>query len=127
MIWEFFQVRKTTTVLLAVVTVALITVLLSCRGGGKKDEQYKTEKADRGNVTMTVTATGTLSAVTTVQVGSQVSGVIARLYADFNSPVKKGQLLAEIDPTPFQAQVEQRRADVTKAQVEAANAKITYD
>ena len=52
---------------------------------------------------MTVTATGTLSAVTTVQVGSQVSGVIARLYADFNSQVKKGQLLAELDPTPFQA------------------------
>ena len=68
-----------------------------------KDEQYKTEKVDRGNMTMTVTATGTLSAVTTVQVGSQVSGVIARLYADFNSHVKKGQLLAELDPTPFQA------------------------
>jgi len=76
---------------------------------------------------MTVTATGTLSAVTTVQVGSQVSGVIARLYADFNSRVKKGQLLAELDPTPFQAQVDQRRADLTKAEVEAANAKITFE
>ena len=76
---------------------------------------------------MTVTATGTLSAVTTVQIGSQVSGVIARLYADFNSRVKKGQLLAELDPTPFQAQVEQRQADVTKARVDAANAKVNYD
>jgi HlyD family secretion protein len=76
---------------------------------------------------MTVTATGTLSAVTTVQVGSQVSGVISRLYADFNSHVKKGQLLAELDPTPFQAQVEQRQADLTKAKVEVANAKINYD
>ena len=76
---------------------------------------------------MTVTATGTASAVTTVQVGSQVSGVIARLYADFNSHVTKGQLLAELDPTPFQAQVEQRQADVTKSRVEAANAKITYE
>ena len=76
---------------------------------------------------MTVTATGTLSAVTTVQVGSQVSGVIARIYADFNSRVKKGQLLSELDPTPFQAQVDQRRADLTKAQVEAANAKITFE
>lgn len=109
------------------IVILLVLALLSCRGRGKKDEQYKTEKADRGNITMTVTATGTLSAVTTVQVGSQVSGVIARLYADFNSPVKKGQLLAELDPTPLQAQVEQRRADVTKAQVEASNAKITYD
>ncbi|MBV9493525.1 MAG: efflux RND transporter periplasmic adaptor subunit [Acidobacteria bacterium] len=112
--------RKTTAILLA-------ATLLSCRGGKDKESQYKTEKVDRGNITMTVTATGTASAVTTVQVGSQVSGVIARLYADFNSRVTKGQLLAELDPTPFQAQVEQRQADVTKARVEAANAKITYE
>ena len=101
--------------------------MLSCRGRGKQDEQYKTEKVGRGDVTMTVTATGTLSAVTTVQVGSQVSGVISQLYADFNSHVKKGQLLAELDPTPFQQTVEQRQADLTKSQVEAANARITYD
>jgi HlyD family secretion protein len=101
--------------------------VLSCKGRGTQNEQYKTEKAARGDVTMSVTATGTLSAVTTVQVGSQVSGVISRLYADFNSHVKKGQLLAELDPTPFEQTVAQRQADVTKAQVEAANAKITYE
>lgn len=112
--------RRTTAILLFVAVAA-------CSGRGKKDEQYKTEKAGLGDITMTVTATGTLSAVTTVQIGSQVSGVISRLYADFNSRVKKGQLLAELDPTPFQAQVEQRRADVTKAKVDAANAKITYE
>ena len=108
--------------------IALVLIgSLACRGRGKKDEQYRAEKVDRGDITMTVTATGTLSAVTTVQVGSQVSGVIARLYADFNSRVKKGQLLAELDPTPFQAQVEQRQADLTKAQVELTNAKINFD
>jgi HlyD family secretion protein len=107
--------------------ILLTSIVLSCRGKGKNDAQYKTEKVDRGDVTMTVTATGTLSAVTTVQIGSQVSGVIARLYADFNSQVTKGQLLAELDPTPFQAQVEQRQADLTKAKVEAGNAKISYD
>ena len=105
----------------------LVFALLACKGRGKKDEQYKTEKIDRGNVTMTVTATGTLSAVTTVQIGSQVSGVIARLYADFNSRVEKGQLLAELDPTPFEQQVEQRRADVTRAQVQTEDARIKYD
>jgi len=110
-----------------VVTILMLVALAACKGRGKKNEQYKTEKADRGNITMTVTATGTLSAVTTVQVGSQVSGVISRLYADFNSRVTKGQLLAELDPTPFQAQVEQRQADVTKAKVTAANAKITFE
>src|SRR6266545_1393996 len=100
---------------------------LACRGSGNKNEQYRTEKVDRGPITMTVTATGSLSAVTTVQVGSQVSGVIARLYADFNSRVTKGQILAELDPTPFQQQVEQRQADVTKSRVEAANTRINYD
>ena len=107
--------------------ILLAVALVACSGRGKKDEKYKTDPVTRGTITMTVTATGTLSAVTTVQIGSQVSGVIARLYADFNSRVKKGQLLAELDPTPFEAQVEQRQADLTKAKVEAANAKITYD
>src|SRR5687768_17033846 len=108
-------------------TFLLLASVAGCKGGGKKNEQYRTEKVDRGTVTMTVTATGTLSAVTTVQIGSQVSGVIARLYADFNSQVKKGQLLAELDPTPFQAQVEQRRADVTQAEVGANDMRIKYD
>jgi HlyD family secretion protein len=104
----------------------MITLVLACKGRGKKDEQYKTEKAERGDITMTVTATGTLSAVTTVQIGSQVSGVIANLHADFNSPVHKGQRLAELDPTSFQAMVDQKKADLIKAQVDAANAKITF-
>ena len=113
--------RITTTTLLLLVAVA------ACKGRGKKADQYRTEKVTRGTVTMSVTATGTLSAVTTVQVGSQVSGVIARLYADFNSRVEKGQLLAEIDPTPFEAQVEQRRADLTRAEVQTDDARIRYD
>lgn len=107
--------------------ILTIAALAACKGSGNKNEQYRTEKADRGVVTMTVTATGTLSAVTTVQIGSQVSGVIARLYVDFNSRVKKGQLLAELDPTPFQQTVDQRQADLTKSKVDAANAKISYD
>jgi HlyD family secretion protein len=112
--------HKTTALFLAL-------TILACKGGGKDDAQYKTEKVDRGDVVMSVTATGTLSAVTTVQVGSQVSGVIARLYADFNSTVEKGQLLAELDPTPFEAQVEQRKADLTRAQVQTDDARIKYD
>ena len=107
--------------------ILTIAALAACKGSGNKNEQYRTEKVDRGVVTMTVTATGTLSAVTTVQVGSQVSGVIARLYVDFNSRVKNGQLLAELDPTPFQQTVEQRQADLTKSRVDAANARISYD
>jgi len=107
--------------------ILTIAALAACKGSGNKNEQYRTEKVDRGVITMTVTATGTLSAVTTVQVGSQVSGVIAHLYVDFNSRVRNGQLLAELDPTPFQQTVEQRQADLTKARVEAANARITFE
>ena len=109
------------------VAILLAVAVLSCSGANKQAGLYKTEKAAKGDVTMTVTATGTLSAVTTVQIGSQVSGVIAALHADFNSPVKKGQLLAELDPTPFQQTVDQRQADLTKSQVEAANSRITYE
>ncbi|HVT46049.1 MAG TPA: efflux RND transporter periplasmic adaptor subunit [Thermoanaerobaculia bacterium] len=114
------------SVVLLVLTGAFFAVrAMRVRKDGSEDK-YRTAAVERGDVTMTVTATGTLSAVTTVQVGSQVSGVIARLYADFNSPVRRGQLLAELDPTPFEAQVEQRRADVTRSQVELRNAELTF-
>jgi len=81
-------------------------------------------KVDKGDVTATVTATGTLSAVTTVSVGSQVSGICSKLYVDFNAAVKKGQLLAELDPTPFQQSVEQSRANLDKAKVQLRNDEI---
>jgi HlyD family secretion protein len=92
--------------------------------GSAAASEYQTEVVDRGDVAMIVTATGTISAVTTVQVGSQVSGIIARLHADFNSRVQRGQLLAELDPTPFEAQVAQRRADLQQVEVQLKNAEI---
>ena len=112
----------------AIVVVVGVLVALFFLRRGKDDGGggYRTEAVSRGNVTMTVSATGTVSPVTTVQVGSQVSGIVAKLYADFNSQVKKGQLLAELDPTPLLQQVEQRRADVTKSQVEVSNQQIVY-
>ncbi len=90
------------------------------------EEKYRTEVVDRGDVKMTVTATGSISAVITVQVGSQVSGIISRLYADFNSEVKNGQLLAELDPTSFQTIVAQRRADLLQNEVQMRNAEISF-
>src|SRR5690349_9906093 len=77
--------------------------------------KYETVKADRGRITARVTATGTVSALVTVQVGSQVSGRIAELYADFNSQVKKGQVIAKIDPELFKAAVEQAKANYAAA------------
>jgi len=96
--------------------------------------QYQTAAVARGPVVAKVTATGILSAVVTVQVGSQVSGRIAKLYADYNSTVKKGQLIAEIDPALFEANLEQAKANVLQAegQLKQAEANVlaaqrTYD
>jgi HlyD family secretion protein len=115
--------KKALIVAAVVVAVVLGGVLILSREE-KSGPRFRKEKVTKGSVVATVTATGTLSAVTTVKVGSQVSGIIARLHADFNSEVKKGQLLAELDPTPFQATVDQRRADLEKAKVELRNADL---
>jgi HlyD family secretion protein len=85
--------------------------------------QYLTARVDRGNLRNTVTATGTLQAVTTVQVGSQASGTISALYADFNSVVKKGQVVAQLDPSTAKAQVDQARANVQQARASLAQAR----
>jgi HlyD family secretion protein len=83
---------------------------------------YLTARVDRGNLRNTVTATGTLQAVTTVQVGSQASGTISALYADFNSVVKKGQVVAQLDPAVSKAQVDQARANLAQARASLTQA-----
>lgn len=78
--------------------------------------RYQTAEVDRGPIAAKVTASGTVSAIVTVQVGSQVSGRIEHWYADFNAPVKAGQLIAAIEPSLFKAAVQQARANYTSAQ-----------
>src|SRR4051812_6666998 len=97
----------------AIVAVALAAFYFW--GGQSSAPQYLTAKVERGNLRNTVTATGTLQAVTTVQVGSQASGTISALNADFNSKVKKGQVIAQLDPSTTQAQVQQARANLEQA------------
>ena len=108
----------------ALIVVAIgIGVFVSARAGKKPPVQYETVKVDQGRITAKVTATGTLSALVTVQVGSQVSGRIAQLFVDFNSPVKKGQVIAKIDPSFFKAAVEQARANYAAAKGNLEKAK----
>ena len=96
------------------ITALGIAAFLALRNKG--DElKFRTEKVIRGDIQAAVTATGTLNAVTTVLVGTQVSGTIRNIHADFNSPVKKGELIAEIDPATFEAQAEQARANLLAA------------
>jgi len=117
--------KKAAILLGFVVLLAAALGFIFMRQGNNGEAKFRWTKIDRGDVTANVTATGTLSAVTTVNVGSQVSGIIAKLYVDFNSQVRKGQLLAELDPTPFQQSVDQRKADLEKAKVELRNTEIS--
>lgn len=90
---------------------------------GTDKPQYFTAKVDRGDIRDVVEATGTINAVTTVQVGSQVSGTISKLFADFNSRVKSGQVVAQIDPALFEGTLLQANADYANAQANYVAAK----
>lgn len=85
---------------------------------------YKTARIERGTIVATVAATGSLSAVTTVQVGTQVSGTIQKLYVDYNSRVRKGQPIAEIDPSLFSASVEQSHGNFLNAEANRQKAVV---
>jgi len=92
------------------------------KGQNGSNQKFRTIKVERGEISSTVTATGTINPVITVLVGSQVSGTIKALSADFNSRVKEGQIIAQIDPALFEAQVDQARANVLNAQANVLNA-----
>src|SRR4051812_36418311 len=97
--------------LIAFVLVASF-VLYRCSAGGDDAPDYQTSIAEKGRVIARVSTSGSLQAVVTVDVGSQVSGRVQELYADFNSKVKKGERIAKIDPALFQATVVQGEANV---------------
>src|ERR1700736_2613500 len=110
---------------LATIIVALLVILFvvrRCTSSGAS--AYQTATVTRGPITQLVTATGTLNPVVNVQVGSQVSGNIQTLFADFNSEVKAGQTVAQIDPALFQATVTQAEGDLASAQAALELAKV---
>lgn len=114
--WERLHLSKRTKLIVAVGALSILAVAAYYFwGGGTASPSYLTAKVERGNLRNTVTATGALQAVTTVQVGSQASGTISALYADFNSVVKKGQVIAQLDPAVSKAQVDQARANLQQA------------
>lgn len=122
------QKRRTrnTTIVMGVVVLAIVAgVILYVRLHAGSSIGYLTVVVDRGDIESTVTTSGNLNAVTTVQVGSQVSGNITALYADFNTKVKKGQLVAEIDPAPFAAAVSQAIAVLNAAKASVLTAQST--
>ncbi len=112
------------------IIIAVIALLIAAAGiyffkNRKPEITYKAVKLERGTIVSTVAATGNLSAVTTIQVGTQVSGTIQKLYVDYNSRVKKGQTIAEIDPSLFNAAVEQSQGNFLNAEANLQKAKVT--
>jgi HlyD family secretion protein len=120
---------KTKLITVAVVAMAAVTsgYVLYRRAHSTATPAYRTAAVQRGDIQSTVAATGSLGAVTTVQVGTQVSGQISAIYVDFNSKVKKGQLIARIDPTLQQQAVEDAQAGVSRAQATLTQTKLEYD
>ena len=113
---------------LLLLVIALVVILTAAFFLKPKNEvQYFTTKVDRGDLHEVVQATGTINAVITVKVGAQVSGTVAKLYVDFNSKVKQGQVIAEIDPRLFVGAVLQARADYQNAKANAAAAKANLE
>jgi len=111
-LWQRSMVHRA---LLVAPPVALLLLGL-WKFGSRQGVQYYTARVEKGDIAQVVQATGTINAVTTVQVGSQVSGNIAKLYADFNSQVLKDQVIAQLDPAVFRAQLLQAEADLENSQ-----------
>ena len=115
---------------LIIIAISAVTASVAAyyrSSGGDEEPQFLTAVATRGDVVETVEATGTLEAVTTVQVGTQVSGIIKSLHADYNSRVKKGQVVAELEPSLFQTQVDQAQATVVRLQADVERARVEVE
>ncbi|MCL4715663.1 MAG: efflux RND transporter periplasmic adaptor subunit [Hyphomonadaceae bacterium] len=95
-------------------------------GRGGDEEPYRTAQADRGSITRVVSATGTLQPLVSANVGSTVSGPVQDVLVDFNSQVRAGQVLARLDPTPFQQRIVQAQAQLAQAQAQLAVAEADY-
>ena len=117
------KIKKRYIILGLVASIFVLALLVgSLKSGSVK---YITKEVKKDTITQYVEASGTIKPINTIQVGTQVSGTVARIYVDYNSQVKKGDLLAELDPSLFQANVDQSRAKLNNAKAAFAKAKAT--
>ncbi|MEI6435282.1 MAG: efflux RND transporter periplasmic adaptor subunit [Bacteroidota bacterium] len=120
--------KKTYWIILTVVVVAALIAGWVIFGKTKAGVvEYRTAKVEKGDIQLTVRASGTLQAVTTVLVGTQVSGIIKKIYVDFNSVVKEGQIIAVLDTTLLAQAVEDAKASLKKSEIQVNQAKRDYD
>ncbi|MBI2986540.1 MAG: efflux RND transporter periplasmic adaptor subunit [Deltaproteobacteria bacterium] len=121
------KLKKISLIAVALLVASSLAMAFWRLGDGAKESSYLTASVQKGDITQVVSATGTLQAVVTVQVGSQVSGTIAKLSADFNSKVKQGQVVAELDQAKFKARVDEEKANLLATQAALAKAKVTVE
>lgn len=114
-------------IITAIIILVLVAIWFFFIRKKKEPIQFETAHPEYGNISTSVTATGTIQPVDTVAVGTQVSGIIKHIYVDFNSKVKKGQLLAELDKDLFQAQVDQLKANLLVAQTNLTYQENNYE
>jgi RND family efflux transporter, MFP subunit len=123
------MMKKKMLIIIAAVLVIGIVALLALKPFSKKEAvvSFNTVKVEKGDISNTVTATGTIQALKTVNVGTQVSGIILHIYVDFNDHVKQGQLLAKLDETPLRTQLDQSQSAVDQAQSQLHFEEATYN
>jgi len=116
-------------IIIPILVIISIFIIISIIKNVENKPEYETIKLEKRNIVEMVEASGTINPVQTVSIGSQVSGIISEIYVDFNSQVKKGQLLAQIDPSLLQAQVDKARGDVNaaKANYQKTKSMLIYD
>ena len=105
--------KKRYIAIIGIIIAAVVVLIFGLKGSSAK---YITKDIARGTITEYVEASGTIKPINTIAVGTQVSGTVAAIYVDYNSQVKKGQLLAELDPSLFQSNVDQSTAKLNNAQ-----------
>jgi len=123
----FKHFTRTRLLWLAAILLVTLFAVYRCSGGADDAPEYQTAAVEKTNVVSRVSTSGSLQAVVTVDVGSQVSGRVQELYADFNSAVKKGERIAKIDPSLFQASVVQAEANVQAARANVTRLQVTAD
>ena len=121
--------KKISKIWIATAAVVLLAVIAWIFSGSKKKEEvsFATEKVAKANIQNSITATGTIEAVTSVTVGTQVSGIVSKLYVDYNSEVKKGQVIAELDKTNLTSTLNSARANLLSAKANLQSAQATRD
>ena len=120
-----FPLRQVGVVVTIVAALGVGWYVWGQRKADAADGAYRTETVQRGDIRVAISATGTLSAISTITVGSQISGLVTDVPVDFNSLVKKGDILAKIDPSTYQAQIEQGSAQIASAQAQLRQAQAS--